>query len=907
MATISVTTDTYLDLLSYAAGDTIDISQNAKLTQRITNTVNPLIIQCLTKGEFVQAPTTPTTPMKLTLSSNSGRLRFEQNGVHRAQGGMIDIYTGDGTADQTIISGGLVGGVAIGYPTYVEVDDGVTQEPWLIIPTVYSGGTVYTKSQFGNQDLGKVLFWDHATGTLTCGDGTNGNVIPNGAVVRFPNIVINAATGNATYTSRAQYDTNPAGSVYLYGVNFTEKFYVTLANFFAASLKRVGCVARYVPSASSGALTHGDLDAEEALVVNIDPNATAIGFNLSNVTGRVKNEWIIGCSPNSQAVNIVTMPNSDNRRIDARTIARTTTSHYPIQLNSVENLDDSGFPKNIGIINAIGGYVNLTNLPETYIDEINHSDTCDGIPTTANAVNGVATTNCKNVIVRKTRKLSGGSPMRNYLYNFDAQSKKCIAFDIDYDASANGNGIAAITGEDCIVANGIYTPRSGVAIVVSASGSGTVKNIRGNVASASVVAITRGRYEHIVGTGMSASLPNYPDYGPFASLIDTGAAPTTGNLLAGPFGAESSRDLYDISGASIYADNAGGLYIGTTGENVVIKSSFPIRGITSFRNLAPTITGTAISGLTYEFRVANAGVGDWTTYAPLDGANLSSALATLSGYDSDNGFDMQIRVTASTTDATRFITTIKMPTNVDSAFSPEIAFTKVGVSGAVVGSRLAVFDSIGNLLSQKVIVAETDYVEVPYDFSGSFAQGTLRLRKAGYDPIELAVEWRASDVYVPVSQSELLDIGGEAIYGRGTGATDPLISFDAGDLRIDIGDGRAHGEDLFDLVAEYEASAVGVLYAPMLRFDGKDGLLRNNWKVRRAAAGDTNAGVDMNLTCEWDPTESPDDETNGSVDFWSRGVRVVTAISDYQAAAVYVREEMDANSVKLTKINNAVK
>jgi hypothetical protein len=55
---------------------------------------------------------------------------------------------------------------------------------------------------------------------------------------------------------------------------------------------------------------------------------------------------------------------------------------------------------------------------------------------------------------------------------------------------------------------------------------------------------------------------------------------------------------------------------------------------------------------------------------------LSAALSSLSGYDSDDGFYMKIKITTTTTDSTRIINQVYMPTNVDNTYiAPDASLT----------------------------------------------------------------------------------------------------------------------------------------------------------------------------------------------------------------------------------------
>lgn len=80
--------------------------------------------------------------------------------------------------------------------------------------TTYNGGTIsagtsyvikdsclVNREEVGNLELGNVLFFNPLTTQVTCGNGTNGNMIPSGAKVRIPNIHITATQFSTTTTT----------------------------------------------------------------------------------------------------------------------------------------------------------------------------------------------------------------------------------------------------------------------------------------------------------------------------------------------------------------------------------------------------------------------------------------------------------------------------------------------------------------------------------------------------------------------------------------------------------------------------------------------------------------------------------------------------------------------------------
>lgn len=81
-------------------------------------------------------------------------------------------------------------------------------------PTIVAGaaynvkiGVLIERELIGNQENGKILFFNPLTSVVSTGDNTNGNTIPAGCKVRVPNIVLDAApltmTLNAAITNSA--------------------------------------------------------------------------------------------------------------------------------------------------------------------------------------------------------------------------------------------------------------------------------------------------------------------------------------------------------------------------------------------------------------------------------------------------------------------------------------------------------------------------------------------------------------------------------------------------------------------------------------------------------------------------------------------------------------------------------
>jgi hypothetical protein len=191
----------------------------------------------------------------------------------------------------------------------------------------------------------------------------------------------------------------------------------------------------------------------------------------------------------------------------------------------------------------------------------------------------------------------------------------------------------------------------------------------------------------------------------------------------------------------------------------------------------------------------------------------------------------------------------------------------------------------------------------------------IRLRKPGYGVVELIVTNNLLKFEIPVFQVENRDGFGIPIYGRGPGTTKNYVTINQSSYRLDIGNFRVIGEDLYDVVADWQATAVGITYPEVLRFDGVDGLLMYDWRLRRAQLAYTSAGLDIRVFVDGSMAGSPDDETNGSVDILAKTVRTysaagqVTFTKEDFAKAVWDHIQLNGLSAETnlleTKINSA--
>jgi hypothetical protein len=352
-------------------------------------------------------------------------------------------------------------------------------------------------------------------------------------------------------------------------------------------------------------------------------------------------------------------------------------------------------------------------------------------------------------------------------------------------------------------------------------------------------------------------------------------------------------NLYVINSGTPVFNSAGSILLQNVGDSVTWTWGWRILGWTGLASMGTQAANLANHTVEYDIDVKNGFTGVFR-------ALTNASLLAETGIDPVIGFKLRIRITANTkATSNKFdslwingTTTLALQ---NSALYP-LDYVSLTVTGALVGSSISVLplshpDGMLPVTSSTVSGTSTS---LSYEYDDKVTNYVLRIRKAGYVPIDLTYVNNTS-VSIPVSQQLMADGFGVPIFGRGTLTT--MLSVAPDVLRIDISNMRLHAEDVFDYMTKWQATATGMLYPEALRFDGTDLLLLNNWLFRRDATTSTSAGIDALPVVNGKPNASPDDEVNGSVDFRARSVRTYQVVSqptyilDDIAAAVWAHKQ----------------
>jgi plastocyanin len=368
-----------------------------------------------------------------------------------------------------------------------------------------------------------------------------------------------------------------------------------------------------------------------------------------------------------------------------------------------------------------------------------------------------------------------------------------------------------------------------------------------------------------------------------------------------------SGAAYTVDAGAPKFTSGGAAVFASVGDRITWTWTHFILGWNALTTFAATGTN-ATTNHTIEYDI-DKGAGFSGTYKTLSNANLAAE----TGISQTTGFKPRIRVTCSIANTGNQLTSITINGSTTLALQNAALYpldvATLNLTGLLTGSVVAVFATASPAAGMVPLasgVATGSAMSLSYSYDSAATTYTLRVRKAGYDPVDLQFA-NSIAVTIPVAQQENKDGYGVSIYGRGMGATDSFVTVDGPALRVDIGNQLVVAEDLYDVVSAWQATATGITYPECLRFDGRDVLMVGSWRLRRAIAAYTSAGIDAAVVVDGIAGASPDDEANGSVDIRSRAVRTYqvgsgqSAITEAGIAAA-VRAEL---AMELARIDVA--
>lgn len=635
------------------------------------------------------------------------------------------------------------------------------------------------------------------SGTTVSATGMFRGVGGTTAQASFPigTLVYWIPAGNAT-TNNAVFNTNVSGTVDLQICSAGLRMQATFNNFASATIKNFGC-AFFSITNSSGSY---DLDTISSFGQYQILGGGGTGATCSSLIGSGSiasihthgNFALASGGTGIFFVNIQDAQAISNLRCRMfNRISAVSVNYRSILLQTVT----CATPIDGLYFNMVFQATTLTNqdIKNIYFA----STTSTASASTADAAFPLYVQSTVNTTFRGIQLWSGGLATRNFI-TIDTNSADCVFHNKGYPAIDGGLQLGAITSD-----TGLNTITAFFSITNPRISTTTASYLRQDITTNSGGLLRMLLIDSITattnGTGGSAKggveidmiagphrlyntnaaisvVPNLVDVQPIVVL--TNLAKTVGSVYLGAFSAQNEFDMYTFTGG-VYLDNLGRIYYQTTGDSIIVKSAFPLKGFSNFTGTAFDFnynfgagTNPIPAGTTVEFRMTNwgtANTGAWVAF--VNNSSLETARAALTGYSSSVGLDLQIRITATTTLAGRYLMSMKLPVTIDAAYNPPVSSTEIGFFGAQVGTLIAGYlnsnPSVPVLQASLTLAGTSGSVPMPYDYDAVPVPYRLVARLQGWTFSSLSGTYLKEDISIPITQTQVVDLNGTPLYVSG--------------------------------------------------------------------------------------------------------------------------------------------
>jgi hypothetical protein len=600
--------------------------------------------------------------------------------------------------------------------------------------------------------------------------------------------------------NNAGFSGNPSGTIDLQVCSTGMRFRNDFQNYADLTLKDFGCFATFIGN-SAGTY---DLDTLSVLGASWQaPTAVAATINFTSMlgSGSISSVHANNNYPgntNGTTYNCINIQNAQaisnlRSRQWGRNGTAVTTAFRSFNFTTIK----CATPVD-GIYMAGGGFaissttnIDIKNIFIASLPNGNSNSSTDGstFPTIQGTVNST---------FRGLQVWGGGIVPRGPLINIDSSCESIVCHNKGYPAVAGSLQPTAIVldaGLNSIIAFISVTNPRVVAAAQSYLLGNSITNSGGLFRMLLIDTITStaagtggasksgleldmiaGPHRLFQTTATASIIPNLVDIQPIVVLSNT--AKTVGSVYVGSFSAQSSFDMYTSTGGT-FLDNLGRIYYPTSGDSVIIKSVFALKGITNFTGTAFDFnynlgsgTNPIPAGTTVEFRMTNWGTtnnGAWTAF--VNNSSLETARAALTGYSSSVGLDLQFRITATTNVSGRYLMSLRLPVTIDAAYDPAVYRTEIGFTGAQVGTLIAGYLNADPnnpaLQSSLTLTDSSGSVPMPYNYDAVPVAYRLVARYPGWTFTSLTGTYLKTAISIPITQNEVLDVNSNPLYSSG--------------------------------------------------------------------------------------------------------------------------------------------
>lgn len=638
-----------------------------------------------------------------------------------------------------------------------------------VIPCIWvetgSGTGIYEKylnagsrfpTEVGIGIRGKFFGMANGNATITFGDGVNGEIPPNGARIRVPNVTIGSAlttapttpTVNATLASWWELSVANGGKIDADICNFSA-FYLNMIGGYEADLVRCGVLVSIILQNMSTSSAFEDLGVGlsgtlNAFALNTTSSLTATNCDFAR--------WTTSGNANAVDVFDVSTANFINCRFTA--FARATAEMVVNVNRSFDiNFDTCDFVggglrftstigaevKNCSIWDRSGTQGLVTTTPNFgfVIQTASSGIKIDGYrSTTVPPFNGLVTAinGCDNIKIRNIG--TSGSPI-NFLSHSGVlldSSGKNSNIDIArcYITNTRNRPLLITNRTDKITLQNCYfdytDPWETDALNFISRGIAAGNNAFGTTA----INVSQGSvYGNIFG-----------DY--FFS------ATSGGLLILFNESTASTASYYEITAGTPRFNGSGSLLMRSAGDQIIYTWPWFILGHTGFANILANFSGSSTGNKSYEYRL-DTGSGFTGAWKDLTGSNLSAE--TISPTP---GFRLQIRITCIAANASNAIAGILIPTITTATdqltlYPIDQVEATLSFTGLIPGSEIRIFR---NSDSAELAGVESSGATFSYTYTheGTDTAVSVNIIKPGYVYQAIPLSLTASSNSVPIQQ-----------------------------------------------------------------------------------------------------------------------------------------------------------
>jgi len=420
-----------------------------------------------------------------------------------------------------------------------------------------------------------------------------------------------------------------------------------------------------------------------------------------------------------------------------------------IQLTTCDNviLRDCG---------SVGNYVLFGGTEKTFYGgtsanvSMSEFNVCTGLEET-----GTITTSTSSTTVTGSGTAFASADVGMFLYDFDLNVIGRIAtFVSATEVTLEANANVTLSAEPFVITDHPYSsgfPSTNESLYFNDSHGYDQELAWGNIADLENAVLHRaggtgtasGRYESDKGTH-------------YGTLVDNEAINPTQLTLCMFFAAQSSRDksLQSLTLSPTTLKQSGGfLYFENLNDTAIIETVNWVKGATSFKNINPTRRGGNATNITYTYDL-NSGSGYSGTYKALTGANLSSETI------SPTGFKLKLKAEYTSLGTADFIASPSRFEIFLNTSASDLSSNKQGTTESLYliqnnqpDSLAAFFDNTSGELKYVASEVTTGQISL-YPEYYSNAASTLRIRKIGYELIQIATTQKIYGETFPIQQAE---------------------------------------------------------------------------------------------------------------------------------------------------------